>query len=1260
MNIGLIITIVYIATIALGVLFAVIGFFKGLWKTTIAMVMQIIFFVVIILLSPSLAKVIGNIDLTKLGINQTVTLFNTTITITSVRETLCQILTASGVISPLQGQSIYQAALAATDSIIALALYIVLGILSVILSWLLGLLFYHTIFKWFIPKKVRTKHKVKVGGLIAGGVMGLFATTLLISPLSSLAKFIKTNQEAIDKVGEKYNLNNNVAYSAVKDFGNSIYSNGWLVDEWMLTNATNVSFNDSNFSFNDITDLISGVAGPFGNALNSGNEADLFNYTLLMAPDQSINVILDVLINSNLIVGIMPALCASAINYAADSTNINLSSLDFSTIDFQGDLATIKAIYSNLYSTGIVTDSLENKTITFTFTQEDKVQVVEALKNLGNLDVIKQNLPYLAALSAKSIEQSTGYQLISIDANDYKDIDWSTNLQKIGNTIFEIYDVLGEDITMSSFSFGEETKKKFYEAMENSNNINRLIVALCGDDTSTGLLDTELLSKNIVNYEAIGQYLFDTVPTLQQYIVESEFISFLQSLTEETIQDEIKVIFNMVTPLKKISDISYEKTGDYSNIKIDLSNTEQMEQMKQLLQIAKESELVKKILPSTLRKAIGSILETAFGSSNFMGLTPSSFNFDNIDSLFTDLTNLIDIAPDLMEISELFTSGGTTTEILSKLDIDQLKTILNVVVNSDVLNPTYTNQYGKPVGNDNIASIIGYVFSTFDITSYGFSVPERETLRAIQWKQKEGITDTEVDRFCNFLSSIKNLASNNILSDSGVDITLMSGDDISSLISSGANSEIFSNSLVNFMDKQFNQKTADFGLTLDFKSVNDWNKAADSFGKFFDLVKPWIVDSDYDFKNLKDADYLNAILTELYETGLANPYLSGEEYIDPIGDFIFYVVNDSSLLDWYDISPDKTMFYTINPLTGQKWDTSNYLHNWDWIEEKSEGNVIVSLESSTEIIGEDFTLTTKGEIYNLSNFVSAYYSTDLNIWKGDNPSFDIPFDIFQNVFILMEESNIFKNYLPATLEKITQLPFYVNFYQLDNSAFDASYLLSYEYSGDSYATAREDDIKLFIELFKYSNGGIANQSVIQKVLDRSNLVKWEDTSITYTMADGTIVNGKQFFTTLMTKVANNKTIRTIKSDHTFSSSADIFEMVYSTLYLDRLEYGYYSDTLTDPVSGLEFVYENGSSIPSGIKITVGNTLSAVRELMRNKIDSLTDAELVNEYNLLVQVIDAIQGKEINTLFSSANPYPDTINEIKTILKNSKVFTFQNN
>lgn len=1262
MDINTILTLVYVASILLTFLFAFIGFFKGMWRTAIAFGIELAILIIIMVASPYIAKAIGNIDLRNFQVNQTITISGTQIQITSVRETLCEILTATGYISPVQGQTIYQAGLALTDSVLALAVYILISLLSIFFTWPLALFFYHSVFKWIIPKRVRNRHKVRWAGLAIGTVMGLMTTTLIISPFSSLAKVIKANKDSIETAQEKYGLTNNQYINYVKVFGDSIYGYGWVADDWILGNATNVSFNGKNFNFNDISQLVTDVSGPFSQALNSQNESDLFNYTMLMVPDKSANLIFDAMIRSNLILGIMPALCIVATNYATDTTGVDLSSLDFSNIDYKNELETLKDIYGNIYSAGLIQDSFDAKKLSFSFSQDNRQQVIDALKEFGDLEIIKKNMPYLCSLTAQNIEKNLGYSILSKDVKSYENIDWSRELQLAGNTLFDMASVTGENISLDTFT--SSFVQKFYSSLDNPNNVTTIIDSIVGTDSADGLLDSQLLNidNKLLNYSQIFDYLFKSVPTLDSYVDEATVIDSFSKMDNTTFKNEVKTILNLASPLKKISDISYETTHDYSKLNIDLNNERQVENLKQVLTIAEKSTLVKNILPSALRKSMSSIIENTFKVKNLLGLSPSSFDFDNTTYLFKDLRDLLDNAPKIIQISTLFNSGKSNKEIIDEINIDDLKTVLNLVANSKVLNPDIKSAItGETHQNSNIADLIIFVFKSFNVNQWGLNIPEKTTIEQLNWTSLDSENKTEVDRISDFFSAIKTINEENGVSSKGFEIKNIKGESLANLLYATSQDGLLKDSLPNLLNSQVNTQTSKFGLTLNYGKENtDWKKASENLGRFTDLIKPWIENSKIDYSKLKnDAHYLNAILTHLKETGFTDPYLEGENYHDPIGDFVFYITDHSDFLNTYHLVMDRTLFYSINPKTGQPWEDNTKHTQWKWISTGENGEELLSkVDSVINVNGETiqgpFTITASGEIKNISQFITDYFVTTIK----DYPNKDISFDQYLVICQSMDQSGILRTALPELIEGIALKapPFYINDFIFDNSKLNAQSLKS-----NDPQTKREEELNLYIELFKYAKGGFTNKSVLQTLMNRANLVNWDSKDILYRLEDGSNkeVTGKEFFQYLLKKIIASDYAKEKKEGKSTSSEAEIFEMIYSTLYLDRYEFGYYSDTWTSK----DFTY----NFPTGTDYTnldysniiiPPNTLKSIREIIAKRVDTLTKEELTHEGELIVQVINELQSSnpyEIEEVFSSKNPSPSTIQAIKNIMATSKVF-----
>ena len=147
--VSIVLLIVFILLFFLALLAAIAGFIKGLYKTMVKTILVACLLGVFIVLTPSITQAIGNIDLSSFGLSFQ---FNEqTILVTSIQETLANVITATGLISPMNGISIYQTAIALANSLLSYVIFFVLVLLTQLLIWLLTAIVYNGIFRWFLP-----------------------------------------------------------------------------------------------------------------------------------------------------------------------------------------------------------------------------------------------------------------------------------------------------------------------------------------------------------------------------------------------------------------------------------------------------------------------------------------------------------------------------------------------------------------------------------------------------------------------------------------------------------------------------------------------------------------------------------------------------------------------------------------------------------------------------------------------------------------------------------------------------------------------------------------------------------------------------------------------------------------------------------------------------------------------------------------------------------------------------------------------------
>ena len=95
-DISLILNVAFWCIIGMIAIFALVGAIKGFWKSVVGAVVQLILLVVVMFVTPGVANLIGNIDVSGFTSSSSATIGNVEIQITSIREMICQWLTASG------------------------------------------------------------------------------------------------------------------------------------------------------------------------------------------------------------------------------------------------------------------------------------------------------------------------------------------------------------------------------------------------------------------------------------------------------------------------------------------------------------------------------------------------------------------------------------------------------------------------------------------------------------------------------------------------------------------------------------------------------------------------------------------------------------------------------------------------------------------------------------------------------------------------------------------------------------------------------------------------------------------------------------------------------------------------------------------------------------------------------------------------------------------------------------------------------------
>ena len=506
-DISLILNVAFWCIIGTIAIFALVGAIKGFWKSVVGAVVQLILLVVVMFVTPGVANLIGNIDVSGFTSSSSATIGNVEIQITSIREMICQWLTASGYVSPVNGQSIYEAAMGLTNIVLSLAVFVVLAIFVFFFGWLISTLIYHTIFKWFIPKKIRMKHKMRWLGALSGAVMGFFSVFLLMTPFSYLGNTVKQNEAAIKALKGTIDDNMDQILDYATLYGESAFGSDWMysMSSFVVNQATSSDYLGGKANFSDITSLLAGLSKGFSKGLTGNNNSPL-DFAVIVGDRAAVDGILETLIGNNIIVKVMPSLLKASVTYVKTPESIDLTKLDFEGVDFSTEFTTIQGIYDNLYDAGFITSMLSGD---LSVDSSKQNYYIEALEKLASDPLVNKNLSVLMSESASNIKNLTGYEILKLDQEVYKQttdngktgIDWKKEIVTLGNAVFKLSDALGISLNEDGF---KNLNTKLLDAFKDENKFNKVREILVGVTTASGekqdgLLDTFLLDENIFN-----------------------------------------------------------------------------------------------------------------------------------------------------------------------------------------------------------------------------------------------------------------------------------------------------------------------------------------------------------------------------------------------------------------------------------------------------------------------------------------------------------------------------------------------------------------------------------------------------------------------------------------------------------------------------------------------------------------------------------------------------------------------------------------
>lgn len=863
-TLSLILTIVFWCTISLIVLFAIVGAVKGFWKTVTGMVVQAFLLLLVALISPGIATFLGNIDLSGMFPDGTVTVWGIVVPAGSLRSMVTDLITQSGYVSPVTGQDLYEVAMALTNILLSTAVFFVLAIFAALFGWLLGGLVYHTLVKWFVPKRIRMTFKFRLLGAGAGLAMGFFASWLLLTPFSYLSNALRQNKSTLENAKAYYGEEVDAYLDYAIAIGDSPAGADWLagMSAPLMNLGTSTRVLDASADLSTLTSLLKGLGKGFSVGMKPGSNTP-FDYLAVVGDQAAVSLILDTLMSNNLVLQAMPALLEASMIYVEAPEGIDLSKLDFRNVDYSGEFSAVKGIYQALFDSGFLTQVIDRNDFTLNLSQRD--DYLKALSIFASDPLVQKNLSVLMGETANYIRSVTGYEILNTDPAAYasggSEVDWAEEITVLGNAVFTLSESLDIPLSRDGVSRLQGT---VWEAMKDPAKFQSVRSVLVGTSSRRGLFDTFLLKDGVFNASAAVQCLFSYYPVLNDFLDREKAKEVFVGASSEVKKRELTALVDMLPSVRALADLSYR--AETNSFVIDLSDSGTIQAMRGVVEEAQSLSLLKDVLPEAFYKSFPRLLSNTFGRTEIFGLNVYSFDFSNPDEVLKGMGSFLEAVPSLIRIYRLVETHDSIKDILPSIDPEDVRILLEKFADSKMLNPDRSTPEGTRK-NGNLNALSRALIDRFRLSEYGIEMTDDPA--SVAWTAADG-SHPEIDRLVGLLEEIK-ATSDGLEEDGRMRLDDLEGDRFSSLLTRLASSDLLGDSTNSFLNRQLKPVLDGISLEVEFKKKReDWlvegekgRTPADSLGLLLDLTRPlWQGGKSVDYTRVS-SDYLNALLTLL-------------------------------------------------------------------------------------------------------------------------------------------------------------------------------------------------------------------------------------------------------------------------------------------------------------------------------------------------------------------------------------------------------------
>ena len=990
---GLLLLLIFATLIA-----GVVGLMKGLLKTMLKTILKVILVTIAVFATPYIANGLSTLKVIPWQ-GESVNL----------QVLIADWITNLGVISPTNGLTIYETAIAIANALLAYAVFLVLLILiGLFISLITGIL-YNGIFRWFLPVESRKERKIKkknktetaikqnlatdfdeqgkpilkdrklpllpIPGMVLGAVQEFIFVLALLAPITSLARIGTTHQEAVRKALAKSNLSAQTQEQV--DASLTIVSQSPFFKMTSLTNfdtaimskAGTITLNTTSLSLNSLLSSLFDIASPLLDSSSITYDEALgrvtINYAELLSI-QSVSALLTTFAGNKQIMALIPPLIDVGLN-AMKNTNLDmeLEGLNFQSINWSDDIRCVNEIYSMLYQDvlrPIISQDGKNFTpdhffIPVTTMSDEAIDVyAKAAHKAGTLSLVKKISPLILAKVGSYLEKK-GFTILPSVSVGYENIDYPKELELLSSAFFHLMRLFGMDISakMNFNSIPDRVKTVLSDDTKRAE-----LARLINGDESRGLpgvLDSEFALR--ISLPDAMDALIRSIPALAPYISQVDFKSVFKDFTIKDFKSEIRVILSVAGSIYQPNsgiDISHPESIDFSNI-------ETVDRLADLITQFEQSRLFSTLYP-TILKSVLFHAKINF-KENFFGLTPYSFNYQSKDFL-KNIKSILHLIPDIRSMFSLFNdSSKSVAQKIDGLNVETIRQLLVLITSSDFFNADFhTGTSSEAQKNLNLKTLFDHLYQEEPFKTIGLIVPSIQDLQQVEWGSGEN-DKKEIAKLCDILLDIQ--ANSAFFSKNKPKLPDLSDTkSVASLIKDCTDSKIVGPSALKIISNSMQSYFDSLGIPIDLSHLrNDvWKDDADDIATLLSLLQ----DTDIDHLDVHNvnSEKLNVLLTTVSEMKMLQS-IPGN---DPLGTLLCSSLKKMDLYTTLD----------CHPVLDESFDSTHTeagVASFRWKE----------TTASTEISGETYLKTTSGTIASLSDLLHHFQEIGFDKLKnGSLPS----------------------------------------------------------------------------------------------------------------------------------------------------------------------------------------------------------------------------------------------------------------------------------